>query len=615
MEQNKQQPAFEMENGVLKAYHGPGGRVVLPQEATAIGDEAFKNCRTVTAVSIPEGVTSIGKGAFYLCEWLATVTIPASVTSIGPDAFYGCRNLAHITVSPDNPVFKSEDDVIYTRDGRTLVALARKFSTFAVPAGVETIEPLAFSGCRTLTEIWLPEGLREIGDEAFSHCTELRRIAVPGTVERIGDMAFHDCTQLMQVILAPGVRELGDQVFMDCRRLACVSLPDSLAALGVGAFYDCNRLLRIEIPQGIGRIRERTFCNCTSLTSVSLPDTVTDIEDEAFYFCCGLKHLELPPGVTQIRRRIFGHCRSLETISLPAGLQRIEEGAFFDCRALGDVALPEGLLSIGKNAFHGCEGLTDVTIPDSVKKVGDYAFSDCTGLVRAAFSDGTEILDAFGLEYMDVFSGCTALREFVASPRSRRYRTVDGVLLSRDGRKLISYPPGRRCDRYDIPQTVTEVCAWAFLKAPVKVIHIPETVKDFSRAAAEGEGEDDPFVASACVDLMPFLGKPIFLGPVEALPPRHQRRVVEGFLVALDIGMPEIEPWKESYIDYVRQQYSTYEHKAWKNELLLRFLMEHRMLRAEAAQLMRRKYEATKRPKLAAALAVYLEEAPGGTEP
>lgn len=601
------QNEFEIENGVLKAYRGPGGKVAVPEGVTAIGDAAFKNCCTVTAVSIPEGVTSIGKDAFYLCTWLASITVPASVTSIGPDAFYGCRNLAHIAVSPDNPAFKSEDDVIYTKDGRTLVAVARKFYTFAVPEEVETIEPLAFSGCQALTEITLPEGLRHIGDMAFSHCRELRKITIPGTVERIGDKAFYACEHLAEVTLAPGVRELGEEVFMDCRQLASVSLPDSLTALGRGAFYDCHRLLRIEIPQRITRIRTRTFCNCAALSCVSLPDAVTDIEGEAFYFCCGLKHIELPPRVTQIRRSTFGHCRSLETISLPAGLQRIEEGAFTGCRALREVVLPEGLLSIGKNAFDGCEGLTDVKIPDSVEKVGDFAFSDCTGLVRAAFSDGTEIVDAFGLENSNVFSGCTALREYVASPRSRRYRTVDGVLLSRDGRQLLSYPPGRRCDRYDIPETVEKVFAWAFSHASARVVYVPESVQDFSRAAAEGEEEPDPFVASARVDLMPFLGKPIFLGPVESLPPRHQRRVVEGFLVALDIGMPEAEPWKESYIDYVRQQYSTYEHKAWKNELLLRFLMEQGMLRPETAQLMRRKYVAAAWVDLVAWLSDYLK--------
>lgn len=496
MEQNEQKSDFTIENGVLKAYHGPGGQVLIPEGTRAIGDRAFWGQRQITDVSIPDGV-------------------------------------------------------------------------------------------------------RKIGDRAFSNCTGLRRIAIPGTVERIGAMAFHFCDHLIQVTLGQGVRELGDEVFMYCRQLAYVSLPDSLTSLGNKAFYSCERLLRAEVPRGITRIGERTFANCGALSSVSLPDTVTEIDPQAFYGCWALEHLELPPRVTDIRHQTFGYCMALESISLPAGLQRIEDGAFLQCKALTDIALPEGLVSIDANAFHGCLQLAEATIPDSVRKVKGFAFSGCTGLVRATFADG--------IEDGNVFSGCTALREYVVSPRSRKYRAVDGVVFSRDGRKLIAYPPGRRCDRYDIPETVTEVCAWAFLEAPAQVVYVPETVKTFSKVAADRAEEGVPFVASACVDFMPDLGKPIFLGPVEALPPRHQRRVVEGFLVALDIGMPEIEPWQESYIDYVRQQYGTYENKAWKNERLLRFLMEHRMLRAETARLMQKKYDATGRPELAAQLAAYLK--------
>ena len=250
-----------------------------------------------------------------------------------------------------------------------------------------------------------------------------------------------------------------------------------------------------------------------------------------------------------------------------------------------------------------CTALESIVIPDKVQYFGAYAFSGCTGLTRATYSDR--------IENPDVFSGCTELREFVPSARSRRFTTVDGVILSRDRQKLIAYPPGRRCVRYDIPETVTEVCAWAFSEAPVKVIYAPDSVKEISKAAADGTKEEDPFVASARAELMTNLGKPIFLGSPEALPPRHQRRVVEGFLVARQIGMPEIEPWKESYVEYVRSTYRTYEKKAWNNELLLRFLMEQGMLRVEAAKLMLQKFSAAERPELCAELTQYLQTTEG----
>lgn len=62
-----------------------------------ISAAAFKDCSTLTSVSILEGVTSIGQTAFSGCSNLTSVVIPDSVTSIGSSAFYGCSNLTSIT--------------------------------------------------------------------------------------------------------------------------------------------------------------------------------------------------------------------------------------------------------------------------------------------------------------------------------------------------------------------------------------------------------------------------------------------------------------------------------------------------------------------------------------
>ena len=55
---------------------------------TSIGDEAFRECKNLTSITIPNSVTSIGKSAFYNCANLTSITIPNSVTSIGDEAFF-----------------------------------------------------------------------------------------------------------------------------------------------------------------------------------------------------------------------------------------------------------------------------------------------------------------------------------------------------------------------------------------------------------------------------------------------------------------------------------------------------------------------------------------------
>ena len=54
---------FEIENEILKKYHGHNNNVIIPDGVTEIGYGAFHACR-IESVFIPEGVVSIGNLAF-----------------------------------------------------------------------------------------------------------------------------------------------------------------------------------------------------------------------------------------------------------------------------------------------------------------------------------------------------------------------------------------------------------------------------------------------------------------------------------------------------------------------------------------------------------------------
>lgn len=102
-------PLNESRTEVATVYPSDGyyleGNLSIPAEfsdgdhsykVTAIGDESFRNCPGLEAVSIPPTVRIIGEEAFSRCMFLSTVDIPGSVVEIGKRAFSDCPQLSGI---------------------------------------------------------------------------------------------------------------------------------------------------------------------------------------------------------------------------------------------------------------------------------------------------------------------------------------------------------------------------------------------------------------------------------------------------------------------------------------------------------------------------------------
>lgn len=143
-------------------------------------------------------------------------------------------------------------------------------------------------------------------------------------------------------------------------------------------------------------------------------------------------------------------------------VRRIEKGAFQYYDSLKSVVIPNSVTEIGESSFMCCESLTNVTIPESVTYIHEGAFA-----------------------------GCVNLQSFTVRPDNSTYKSVDGNLYYKNGKKLLHYAPGKSNTSFTIPNDVTEIGDYAFCSSKnLTTILIPTGVVTI------GEG-----AFSACTEL------------------------------------------------------------------------------------------------------------------
>jgi len=161
---------------------------------------------------------------------------------------------------------------------------------------VVSINHEAFYHCKSLREVVLNEGLKEIENHAFTRCTSLQSITLPSTVTMIGSNAFASCESLIEVELIDGLREIGEYAFDGCNSLQSITLPSTIE-INRGAFNSCRGLSEVVLNEGVQDIKYATFNNCISLERITIPSTVTEIDQYAISYCPNLRDVVCMMGL------------------------------------------------------------------------------------------------------------------------------------------------------------------------------------------------------------------------------------------------------------------------------------------------------------------------------
>ena len=429
---------------VLNSYENGQGRIIFDGPVTCIGSGSvypFKNCSTLTSITIPDSVTSIGSSAFFGCSSLTSITIPDGVTSIGGDAFYKCGGLTSINI----------------------------------PDSVTSIGSSAFSECRSLTSVTIGNSVKWIKDSAFYNCSSLTSINIPDSVTSIGRSAFDNCSSLTSVHIsdlsawckisfgrydANPLYEEGGKLYLNGNELTELTIPSDITEIKDYAFYNCRSLTSVTIPDSVTSIGYAAFEICSSLTSVTIGNSVTSIGGSAFSGCSSLTSVTIPNSVTSIGKSAFSGCTGELTVNcnIPNASSSYEYGVFYNSK-FTKVSIGNSVTSIGDYAFYECSSLTSVIIPDSVTSIGKETFRDCSG-IQFVFYNG-DLAQWCNINTFDHYSSplnqCGTLLV--------NGEVLSGEITIPDGAKKIpsgTFRNNTLITKMIIPDSVSEIGAGAF---------------------------------------------------------------------------------------------------------------------------------------------------------
>ena len=208
--------------------------VVIPANATTIGNSAFEQCASLISIDIPANVETIGTAVFQNCSSLTSIEIPASVETIKASAFKGCSSLATVTFENGSQLKTIEGG--YPSSGTFADCTA--LTSIEIPASVETIEAAAFKGCSSLATVTFEKGsqLKTIGGGGSSYYGAF------GQLKNLMTVDMSACTQ---------VKTIGESAFDGDSELRLFKIgTETPPTCGRDAFSGINPYSVLKVPSG-----------------------------------------------------------------------------------------------------------------------------------------------------------------------------------------------------------------------------------------------------------------------------------------------------------------------------------------------------------------------------
>jgi len=255
----------------------------------------------------------------------------------------------------------------------------------------------------------------------------------------------------------------------------------TLNITGMGEMYDYTSADFIDVTDK--RVRPPWYGYIEHIKAITIGEGVTHVGDCAFwydYFGGTTKSLSLPSTLKTIGDGAFSWRCDIKNLNFPEGLISIGDWAFCGIEGLTNLKLPDSLEEIGERAFYGND-IENIDFGTGIKRIGEYAFSNNESLTSVTIPASLQTMDT-------AFCWCDKLKKINIDDSSEYFKSVDDIIYSKDGKKLVVCPPDLNKSGTVIILDGTEIiCERAFDGCEeITEIVVPEGVTTLGSGFASG---------------------------------------------------------------------------------------------------------------------------------
>ena len=221
--------------------------------------------------------------------------------------------------------------------------------------------------------------------------------------------------------------------------------------------YENKNIKKVVIKKGVTAIADFAFKGCKKLKEIILPSTLKKIGAYAFEDC-PIKNITIPKSVKSIEPGAFAGS-SIKSITIPKTVKKLGEGVFGDCKKLESITMPGNI------------GVIKYEEPDDEYQPKSFVGDSCKSLKKIKFTTSLNI---------NILKRVGKSGGFEVMANDPKYKSVDGLIYSKDGKTLLRIPHGRK--KVIISDKCTTVTAGSYgyemylADSAMKEIVFPKTV-------------------------------------------------------------------------------------------------------------------------------------------